>query len=178
MNRMLYPIGIQSFSTIREEGYAYVDKTDFIWKLVSTGKFFFLSRPRRFGKSLLLSTIGEFFKGQRNLFDGLSISTNDYDWPEHAVLHLDFTGTNYSNPESVEAVLNEMIEIWEREYEASISGSTIEERFRNVIRAAREKSGLQVVILIDEYDKPLLETVNQPSYRKNTATYCVESTVI
>lgn len=166
MNRMLYPIGIQSFSTIRERGYVYVDKTDYIWKLTTSGQFFFLSRPRRFGKSLLLSTIEEFFKGHRNMFDGLSISSNDYDWPEHVVLHLDFTGTNYSNPESVEGVLNEMLGIWERKYDVLVTGNSIEERFRNVIRTAREKSGRQVVILIDEYDKPLLETVNQPELQE------------
>jgi len=166
MAQLLYPIGIQSFSSIHEGGYTYVDKTDYIWELASTGKFYFLSRPRRFGKSLLLSTIEEFFKGRRELFEGLAISREDYGWAEHAVLHLDFTGNNYSVPSSVESVLNENLRNWESDYEVQTPEHTVEERFRNVIKAAHEKTGRQVVILIDEYDKPLLETVDQPELQE------------
>lgn len=166
MDRMLYPIGIQSFSSIREGNYIYVDKTDYIWKLITSGKFFFLSRPRRFGKSLLLSTIEELFLGRRELFDGLYISGKDYDWPAHAVLHLDFAGNNYDIPDSVEAAINENLRRWEAEYGLGNQDGTIGERFRSVIRGANEKSGRQVVILIDEYDKPLLETVDQPKLQE------------
>ena len=166
MNRMLYPIGIQSFSTIRERGYVYVDKTDYIWKLTTSGQFFFLSRPRRFGKSLLLSTIEELFLGHRDLFEGLDISHKDYDWQTYPVLHLDFTGNDYMIPGSVEAVLNENLRIWEQRYEVRNIENSIGERFRKVIKAANEKTGLQVVILIDEYDKPLLETVDHPELQE------------
>lgn len=101
MTQLLYPIGIQSFPNIREGGYIYVDKTSYIHRLVTTGKYYFLSRPRRFGKSLLMSTIEEFFKGQRDLFEGLAISDYDYDWAEYPVLHLDLSGFIVESRESL-----------------------------------------------------------------------------
>ncbi len=166
MAQLLYPIGIQSFPSIRRGGYVYVDKTAYIRRLVTMGKYYFLSRPRRFGKSLLLSTIEEPFRGRRELFGGLAISGDDYDWVEHAVLHLDFTGSNYSIPGSVESMLDENLTIWEHTYGVQSKEHSIEGRFRSVIRAAHEQTGRQVVILIDEYDKPLLETVDRPELQE------------
>jgi len=96
MSEILYPIGIQSFSKLREEGYVYVDKTEYIWRLVSMSQYVFLSRPRRFGKSLLLSTIEAFFEGRRDLFEGLAIEGSDHDWGEYPVLRIDFTGSNFN----------------------------------------------------------------------------------
>lgn len=162
MTRLLYPIGVQTFSKIREGAYVYVDKTEYVHKLVSTCQYVFLSRPRRFGKSLLLSTIKAFFEGRRELFEGLYISGCGYDWHPCPVLHLDFTGRNYSEPGSLDAHLNSMLEVWEAEYGSDLRHRAVEERFGNVIAKAAEKSGRKVVILIDEYDKPLLETVDKP----------------
>ena len=129
MTQLLYPIGIQSFTSIREGGYVYVDKTAYIWRLVSRGKYYFLSRPRRFGKSLLLSTIEEFLRGRRELFDGLAISREDYGWAEHAVLHLDFTGRSYDSVESLDAHLSRTLEKWEAVYGGGLSDRAPEERF-------------------------------------------------
>ena len=95
---MLYPIGIQSFEIIRKEGYAYIDKTEHIWRLATTGKYYFLSRPRRFGKSLLISTLEAYFKGKKELFKGLKIYGKEKDWCEYPVLRLDFSGASYTTP--------------------------------------------------------------------------------
>lgn len=170
MRQPLYPIGIQTFSDIIENGYIYVDKTEYITKLLSSGKYYFLSRPRRFGKSLLISTLEEVFRGNRGLFNGLYISNTDYDWAAHVVLHLDFSGTNCTNPDSVVNKLHSSVSRWEQYLNMSVSESSIEQRFRNVIQCAHEKSGRQVVILIDEYDKPLLETVDNPELQNTFRT--------
>ncbi len=166
MNSQLYPIGIQSFPQIRENGYLYVDKTEYIHNLVSSGKYYFLSRPRRFGKSLFISTLEEFFKGNRALFEGLAISRYAYDMEPHPVFHLDFTGRNYNTPGSLDAHLNSMLERWEEIYGAEKAQRAPEERFEYLILRAREISGKQVVILIDEYDKPLLETADHPELQE------------
>lgn len=166
MAQLLYPVGIQSFSSIRERGFSYVDKTKYILELISTGKYFFLSRPRRFGKSLLISTIEEIFLGHKELFDGLYISRANYDWKTHPVLHLDFTGKNYNSQESLLSHLNRTLEKWEATYGNELANRSLEERFDYVITKAVEKTGRKVVILIDEYDKPLLETVDQPELQE------------
>ena len=116
MTQLLYPIGIQSFPNIREGGYIYVDKTSYIHRLVTTGKYYFLSRPRRFGKSLLMSTIEEFFKGQRDLFEGLAISDYDYDWAEYPVLHLDLSGFIVESRESLYIHLEDFFSRWEERF--------------------------------------------------------------
>lgn len=103
---MLYPIGIQSFEHIRSNGYVYVDKTDLVYKLASTGKYYFLSRPRRFGKSLLVSTLEAYFSGKKELFEGLSIADWEKDWIEYPVLRFDLTGQSYSDPGSLDDTLN------------------------------------------------------------------------
>ncbi|WP_301814989.1 AAA family ATPase, partial [Bacteroides caecimuris] len=114
--KLLYPIGLQTFSKIRESGFLYVDKTEYIHHLVNSGQYYFLSRPRRFGKSLLLSTIDCFFSGRRDLFDGLAISRYEYDWDPNPVLHLDFTAKDYKEEVSLDEKLNSLFEPWEKIY--------------------------------------------------------------
>lgn len=158
--KLKYPIGIQSFSEIRERGFAYVDKTEFIHQLVDNGKYYFLSRPRRFGKSLLLSTLHEYFNGRRDLFEGLAITKHAHTWKKHPVLHLDFTGTDYSNPEGLKNLLDSMFGKWEQEYGILEINPESGVRFGNIILAAYQQTGSNVVILIDEYDKALLDSVD------------------
>ena len=111
-----YPIGMQDFEKIREEGYIYVDKTAFIRKLVTSGSYYFLSRPRRFGKSLLLSTLAAWFEGKRKLFKGLAIAEHAQKWPKHPVLYLDLSNEKYTEPTVLDAVLNNRLNTWEALY--------------------------------------------------------------
>lgn len=150
-----YPIGIQSFSEIREKDYLYIDKTKDIYQLISTGKYYFLSRPRRFGKSLLLSTIKSYFEGRKDLFDGLYISDKTQSWDSHPVLLLSLSGYD-PNLMNLYAILDSQISDYEREYGRLIQVDDLGMRFRNVIRAAYEKTGKQVVVLVDEYDAPMM----------------------
>ena len=168
MGRKL-PIGIQSFEKLRTEGYCYIDKTAHIYNMVTSGCYYFLSRPRRFGKSLFLNTLESYFLGKRELFDGLAISELEHDWVEYPMLHLDLNTRNYADKSSLEAELNKHLEQWEAKYGDQYRGRSIEERFTQVIRLAYEKTGRQVVILVDEYDKPLLQAIGntelQDAYR-------------
>jgi len=163
MEQIKYPIGIQTFADIIKGGYIYVDKTAYIWRLVSQGKYYFLSRPRRFGKSLLLSTIEAFFRGRKELFRGLYIYDRDWDWVEHPVFHLALNGQDYSSVSNLDDTLNYYIAEWEKAYgiPADPTIKTPEVRFANCIRRASEVTGRQVVILIDEYDQPLLHNIEQ-----------------
>lgn len=167
---MLYPIGIQNFEDLRKNEYVYVDKTHQLYRLVSTGKYYFLNRPRRFGKSLLLSTLEAYFEGKKELFKGLAIEALEKDWAEHPVLHLDFNGISYSSPEVLDDVLDKKLSAWETEYGISATTAVQGLRFQDIIDAAFEKTGRQVVILIDEYDKPIVDNLgNQElveSYKK------------
>lgn len=170
MNQIKYPIGIQTFSTIREEGYVYVDKTCYLHRLIDSGsKYVFLSRPRRFGKSLFLSMAEEFFSGNRKLFSNLEIDRHHYDWAAHPVFHLDLTTKSYKTPSSLAERLNTHLEKWEKIYGSDVESRSPEERFEWLISKAHELTGQKVVILIDEYDKPLLDSVDdkqlQDSYR-------------
>ena len=149
------PIGIQDFAEIRENGYAYVDKTAFIPKLLE-GKYYFLSRPRRFGKSLFLSTLHAYFAGRRELFNGLVLESADVDWTAHPVLHFDFNAEDYSVEKGLEYMLDISLRELEKKYGRSYEDVTPSQRLRSLIRAAYEQSGRKVVILVDEYDKPLL----------------------
>ena len=160
---MLYPIGIQNFEKIREGGYVYVDKTELIYQIVRTGGYYFLSRPRRFGKSLLVSTMEAYFQGKKELFQGLAIEKLEKDWTEYPVLHLDLSGVTYTD----ENVLNEKMENtlsqWEQTYGIANTFTVDGIRFENIIKTAYSQTGKPVVILIDEYDKPLLDTAgNEP----------------
>ena len=159
---MLYPIGIQSFEDIRRGGYVYVDKTALIYKLAATGKYYFLSRPRRFGKSLLLSTMEAYFRGRKELFDGLAIASLEKDWTEYPVLHLDLSGVAYNQEEVIAKVLSNALCKWEKEYGSENNSDIPGIRFGNVIEAACRKTGRQVVILVDEYDKPVIDNLGRP----------------
>ncbi|MDE5868619.1 MAG: ATP-binding protein, partial [Muribaculaceae bacterium] len=162
VNEIKYPIGVQNFAEIRERGFLYIDKTAYIHLLIK-GKYYFLSRPRRFGKSLLLSTIESYYQGRRDLFKGLALNSLTEDWEPHPVLHLDLNSGSYMNTDGLEEILNDHISEWEKRYNLRIPGEEIKEsvssRFRKVIKAASETTGKKVVILIDEYDKPLLNTI-------------------
>ena len=159
---MLYPIGIQNFEKIRKEGFVYVDKTALIHRLATTGTYYFLSRPRRFGKSLLMSTIEAYFKGKKELFKGLALEQLEKDWTEYPVLHLDLNGSKYMNSGDLNDILNLNLNRWESEYGVTTRYSTLSVRFQAVIDAAYEKTGRQVVILIDEYDKPIVDNLGNP----------------
>ena len=160
---MKYPIGIQDFQSLRQDGYLYIDKTEMIYQLVKTGRYYFLSRPRRFGKSLLVSTLEAYFEGKRELFRGLAMERLEQEWAAYPVLHLDLNIDKYDTPESVDRMLNDSLAEWERRYGSRPSEVTPALRFAGVIRRACEKTGHRVVILVDEYDKPLLNAIgNKP----------------
>ncbi len=160
---MLYPIGIQNFENLRRNGYVYVDKTHFVYRLAATGKYYFLSRPRRFGKSLLLSTMEAYFQGKKELFSGLAIESLEREWVEYPVLRLDFSGENFSGPESLGMALSNCLDGWERRYGIEEYSGTYSIRFKNIIETAFRQTGRQVVILIDEYDKPIVDNLgNEP----------------
>lgn len=173
--RMKYPIGIQDFEKIRKEGYLYIDKTSFIYQMVNGGSYYFLSRPRRFGKSLLVSTLEAYFKGKKELFEGLAMQRLEKEWKVYPVLHLDLNSEDYKTAESLYAILNNQLVIWEQKYGSAQSETTVASRFMGIIRRACEKSGLRVVVLVDEYDKPLLQTLGnedlQTEYRNTLKAF-------
>ena len=155
----LYPVGIQSFEEIRKGGYIYIDKTDIIYKLVKTNKYYFLSRPRRFGKSLLISTLEAYFEGKKELFKELAMEKLEKNWTEYPVLHLDLNNQKYDSPERLYNILNDTLCQWEDIYGNNEREKDLSIRFSGIIRRAAEKSGRNVVILIDEYDKPILQAI-------------------
>lgn len=157
-----YPVGIQAFEGLRNDGYLYIDKTAQIRNLINSGKYYFLSRPRRFGKSLLLSTLHAYFEGKRELFRGLAIDTDEVSWEAHPVLHLDLNAQKYDKKESLDSVLHDFLSREEAKYAEVRDDDSYGLRFCNVIRGAYEKTGKRVVILIDEYDKPMLQAIGNP----------------
>ena len=169
MSNKIYPIGIQNFEKIRKDGYYYVDKTALIYQLVKTGSYYFLSRPRRFGKSLLLSTLEAYFQGKKELFEGLAMEKLEKNWIEYPILHLDLNIGKYDAPDSLDKILNEALLGWEAIYGTRPGESTLALRFKGVVDRACKQTGQRVVILVDEYDKPLLQTIGnealQTEYR-------------
>lgn len=159
---MKYPIGIQDFEDLQRNGYAYVDKTNFVYKLADEGKYYFLSRPRRFGKSLFLSTLEAYFQGKKELFEGLAIYDLETEWKKYPIFHIDLNTANFREKDSLYMVLNDYLTTWESKYGARESEATLALRFKGVIARAAEKEGCGVVILIDEYDKPILQTLRDP----------------
>ena len=157
---MKYPIGMQSFERIREGGFVYIDKTAMLYDLVSTGSIYFLSRPRRFGKSLLISTLENYFLGRKELFRGLAIDSLEKEWAEYPVFHLDFNGINFKKSDSLEMTLNKYLEDGEKRYNINPDTSEPGIRFNEILESAHEKTGRRAVVLIDEYDMPLLEVMN------------------
>ena len=157
---MKYPIGIQSFEQIREDGYVYVDKTALVYELVSKGKIYFLSRPRRFGKSLLVSTLENYFLGRKELFRGLAIDSLEKEWAEYPVFHLDFNGVNFTDPGALEETIQSFLCDAEKEYGIKTEKKQFGLRFNDILEVAHEKKGKRAVVLIDEYDKPLLDVMD------------------
>lgn len=159
---MKYPIGIQTFEQIIEEGYVYVDKTDMVYSLANEGKVYFLSRPRRFGKSLLLSTLRAYFEGRKELFKGLKIEALEKNWHRHPIFHLDFNGIDYTMPNALRANLEGYFVQWEEAYGVTPGPDfNPASRFERIIQAAVQQSGQKVVVLVDEYDKPLLDVLEK-----------------
>ena len=159
---MKYPIGIQDFEKLRTKGYSYVDKSRFVYKLATEGEYYFLSRPRRFGKSLFLSTLEAYFQGKKELFKGLAIYDLETEWKKYPIFHIDLNTANFREKDSLYTVLNDYLTTWESKYGTRESETTLALRFKGVIARAAEKEGCGVVILIDEYDKPILQTLRDP----------------
>ena len=160
MSPRLYPIGIQNFEKIRKEGYLYVDKTALIHQLVSTGSYYFLSRPRRFGKSLLVSTLEAYFQGKKELFEGLTMERLEKEWLEYPILHMDLNISRYASVTDLTDILDRNVTAWEKLYGSDPAEKSLPLRFAGVIQRAYERRGRRVVILVDEYDKPLLQTLH------------------
>ena len=158
---MKYPIGIQAFDCLREEGYEYVDKTEMIYALTHQGKVYFLGRPRRFGKSLLVSTLKNYYLGKKELFKGLAIEKLETEWKTYPVFHIDFGTGTYVNADAINQVLESYLMEWEKKYQiekTSITDYSL--RFKKVLEEAHRQTGLRAVVLIDEYDKPLLDVMD------------------
>jgi hypothetical protein len=164
------PIGIQDFEKLRKENYLYVDKTALMHRLVSTGSYYFLSRPRRFGKSLLISTLKAYFLGKKDLFEGLAVEQLEQKWTVHPVLHLDLNTAKYKELGKLDAVLDKTLSKWEKLYDIKPHDPDFGMRFEDVIQCAYEKSGERVVVLVDEYDKPLLETIGNEALQEDYRT--------
>lgn len=165
-NYRRYPVGIQNFEQLRNDGCVYVDKTELIYRLTHTDRIYFMSRPRRFGKSLLISTLEAYFRGKKHLFEGLAMERLETEWAEYPVLHMDFSGSKYYNVDMLKSTINVEISRWEKIYGKEDDETSFSNRFEGVIRRAYEKTGKQVVVLVDEYDSPLLDTNSEPELQK------------
>ena len=171
-NDRILPVGIQSFEEIRKGGYLYVDKTDIIWQLANKGKTYnYLSRPRRFGKSVLVDTLEAYFMGKKELFEGLKIMQLETEWVKRPVIRLDMSQAG-AEPESIQSYLDYTFQEYESLYEIEVSNdSSLATRLSEIVRIAYKQTGQQVVILIDEYDSPLQRSWKTPLYEKCTAIY-------
>ena len=171
----LYPVGIQNFESLRRDGYFYVDKTAKIYELAKTGRYYFLSRPRRFGKSLLVSTLEAYFQGKRELFEGLAIEGLEKEWKDYPVIHLDLNAKKFDTEEDLIRLIDRQLLVYESVYGSVPTDVTIDDRFVSLIRNAAEKSGERVVILVDEYDKPMLQAIGndglQSQYRNTLKAF-------
>jgi hypothetical protein len=164
------PIGVQDFEKLRNGDYLYVDKTELVYQLVSTGSYYFLSRPRRFGKSILLSTLHAYFSGKKELFEGLAIEKLEKDWTEYPVLHLDLNVGEYKTENDLRNKLSANLNEWEQLYGKVDYEKSLGMRFEGVIRRAYEKTGQRVVILVDEYDKPVLQAIEDDKLQETFRT--------
>ena len=177
MNKPRYlPIGIQTFEELRTKNYIYVDKTAFVDSLVRSGKPYFLSRPRRFGKSLFLSTLRSYFEGRKDLFEGLAISKTETEWKEYPVFYFDFNVGDYTTEENFRTSLGLKLDSYEKIYGVrNPNAKSPADRFSDLLKSAHEKTGLQAVVLVDEYDKPLLNAIDDQnlvdSFRKILKTF-------
>lgn len=163
------PIGVQNFESLRKDGYIYADKTRQIYKLVNEGRYYFLSRPRRFGKSLFISTLKAYFEGKKDLFKGLAIEQLEKEWIKYPILHLDLNAQQYDQQDKLEYVLNEFLKKHETAYGILDETNNYGPRFQRLIEEIYKHAGQRVVILVDEYDKPLLQAIGnnelQEQYR-------------
>lgn len=166
MSNKIYPIGIQNFEKIRRGGYFYVDKTEIVYRLVKTGSYYFLSRPRRFGKSLLISTLEAYFQGKKELFEGLAMEKLEKEWKQYPVLHLDLNIEKYDAPESLNNILEKNLVAWEKLYGAEPSERSLPLRFAGVLERAYKQTGELVVVLVDEYDKPMLQAIGNETLQR------------
>lgn len=167
---MIYPVGVQNFEKIRKEGYVYVDKTALIHRLVKSGTYYFLSRPRRFGKSLLISTLEAYFSGKKHLFEGLAIEDLETEWNEYPILHFDLNAKKFDAVEDLYELVGRQLERYELQYETVAVDQSLDGRFYNLVMSIADRTHKRVVILVDEYDKPLLQTIGnselQNTYRE------------
>ena len=163
---MLYPIGIQNFESLRQGGFTYVDKTGLIYQLAATGRYYFLGRPRRFGKSLLLSAMEAYFQGKKELFKGLAIENQEKDWTEYPVLHLDLGGKEYKTLDDLDVRMDRHLSLWESAFGVVKRYPMADARFSDIIDAAYGKTGKPVVILIDEYDKPIVDNLDREELKE------------
>ena len=174
-NERKLPIGVQDFESIRNDGYLYVDKTEFIYELVHNGKPYFLSRPRRFGKSLFLSTLKAYFEGKKELFEGLKITDlekeNNDAWQKYPVFYIDFNKNNFKSNNALEEVLDAHLKEWESLYGDENNDKALSIRFQYLIKKAAETTGKRAVVLVDEYDKPLLEGADEAMIEHNKAVF-------
>ena len=166
MSTKIYPIVIQNFEKIRNDGYLYIDKTALMYQMVKTGSYYFLSRPRRFGKSLLISTLEAYFQGKKELFTGLAVERLEKDWIKYPILHLDLNIEKYDTPESLDNILEKSLTAWEKLYGAEPSERSFSLRFAGIIERACKQAGQRVVILVDEYDKPMLQAIGNEKLQK------------
>lgn len=163
---MKYPIGIQNFEKLRQDGYLYIDKTDLVYSLVQTSNCYFLSRPRRFGKSLLLSILEAYFLGKKELFKGLAIEKLEQEWTVYPVLHLDLNIEKYDSIDNLTDILNVNLKLWEQTYGSDDAETSVSLRFAGIIRRAYKQTGRRVVVLVDEYDKPLLQSIGNKALQE------------
>ena len=177
MERRL-PVGMQNFKDIRQNDFVYVDKTEYIWKLINGSKSYFLSRPRRFGKSLLVSTFESYFSGEKELFKGLYIEEKENArgedaWTEYPVIPFYLSGGQFNEPDGLKNKLSQTLNIIQKKYGLEYLDSDLSSRFSDIIIQLYEKTGHQVVVLVDEYDKPLLSTMitNPEQEEKNRELY-------
>ena len=166
MSTKIYPIGIQNFEKIRNDGYLYIDKTALMYQMVKTGSYYFLSRPRRFGKSLLISTLEAYFQGKKELFTGLAVERLEKDWIKYPIRQLDLNIEKYDTPESLDNILEKSLTAWEKLYGAEPSERSFSLRFAGIIERACKQAGQRVVILVDEYDKPMLQAIGNEKLQK------------
>lgn len=167
-NLRRYPVGIQTFEKIIKGGYIYVDKTDLVWKLTQLSNYVFLSRPRRFGKSLLSSTLRSYFEGRKDLFEGLKIMQLEQEWTEYPVLHIDLSGTKHLDASGVRQELVRLLDPYERKYGDNPKETTPGMSFAGLIERAYHQTGHQTVVIIDEYDAPLLDVLHDENRLHDT----------
>lgn len=163
---MKYPIGIQNFEKLRQDGYLYIDKTGLVYSLVQTSNCYFLSRPRRFGKSLLISILEAYFLGKKELFKGLAIEKLEQEWTVHPVLHLDLNIEKYDSIDNLTDILNVNLKLWEQTYGSDDAETSVSLRFAGIIRRAYKQTGRRVVVLVDEYDKPLQQSIGNKALQE------------